>query len=100
MKKTFRTSLPPPRPLLAAALEEGLGLRHRPAEHLVLDGHVRADSAAERKQRLKAALLRWHPDKFEAAHGGKSLEKLRGVDRFDLVTLDLQMNEMHGLEVL
>ncbi len=36
----------------------------------------------------------------EAADGPQALEMLAGSDRFDLVTLDLQMKEMQGLEVL
>ncbi len=36
----------------------------------------------------------------EAAEGPEALEMLAGPDRYDLVTLDLQMKEMHGLEVL
>ena len=36
-----------------------------------VSGMRRDDSADRRKQLLKVALLRWHPDKFEAAHGGK-----------------------------
>ena len=36
----------------------------------------------------------------EAADGPEALKMLRGDHRFDLVTLDLRMKEMHGLEVL
>ena len=36
----------------------------------------------------------------EATDGPEALEILRGDDPFDLVTLDLRMEEMHGLEVL
>jgi CheY-like chemotaxis protein len=36
----------------------------------------------------------------EAADGARALELLEGRDPFDLMTLDLQMGEMHGLEVL
>ncbi len=36
----------------------------------------------------------------EAPDGPEALEMLRGDDPFDLVTLDLHMKEMHGLEVL
>jgi CheY-like chemotaxis protein len=36
----------------------------------------------------------------EASDGPEALEMLSGKDWFALVTLDLQMNEMHGLEVL
>ena len=38
-----------------------------------VSGARRADPAELRKQRLKLALLRWHPDKFNASHGGKLL---------------------------
>ena len=36
----------------------------------------------------------------EATDGPEALDMLRGDDPFDLVTLDLRMKEMHGLEVL
>ncbi len=36
----------------------------------------------------------------EATDGPEALEMLRGNERFDLVTLDLRMEKMHGLEVL
>ena len=36
----------------------------------------------------------------EAPDGPEALDLLAGPDRFDLVTLDLQMEKMHGLDVL
>ena len=39
-----------------------------------VSGLRKGDSADKRKAALKAALLRWHPDKFAAAHGGKLVE--------------------------
>ena len=38
-----------------------------------VSGVRKGDGAERRKQLLKHALLRWHPDKFAAAHGGKLL---------------------------
>ena len=38
-----------------------------------------SDTVEQRKQRLKLALLRWHPDKFEAAHGSKLIEADRAA---------------------
>jgi hypothetical protein len=34
-------------------------------------GVRRSDSDAARKQRLKKAMLRWHPDKYLAAHASR-----------------------------
>jgi len=42
-----------------------------PPSGCCVSGARKGDSDERRKQRLKLALLRWHPDKFEAAHGGK-----------------------------
>ena len=39
-----------------------------PPENVPVSGVRRSDSDAARKQRLKRAMLRWHPDKFMAAH--------------------------------
>ena len=37
-------------------------------------GVRRSDSDAARKQRLKKAMLRWHPDKYVAAHASRISE--------------------------
>lgn len=42
-----------------------------------VSGVRRTDTAEKRRQRLKLSLLRWHPDKFEAAHGGKIVPEER-----------------------
>jgi hypothetical protein len=64
----------------AAAADEplfGLGTLPWPPPDCPASGARQGESAETRKHRLKAALLRWHPDKFEASHGGKLLDSQR-----------------------
>ena len=42
-----------------------------PPEDVPVSGVRRSDSDAARKARLKKALLRWHPDKYVAAHASR-----------------------------
>lgn len=50
-----------------------------PPSNCPVSGTRRGELAELRKQRLKMALLRWHPDKFLAAHAGKFVESERGM---------------------
>jgi hypothetical protein len=50
-----------------------------PPSNCPVSGARRGEAAEMRKQRLKMALLRWHPDKFLAAHAGKFVEGERGM---------------------
>ena len=54
----------------------GLGIEDVPwpPDGCPVSGMQMGECEDARKQRLKLALLRWHPDKFEARHGPKLLE--------------------------
>eukprot|EP00966_Prymnesium_polylepis_P325953 7381887-Prymnesium_polylepis.1 len=65
-----------------------------------VSGARRGDSEEEKHQRLKHALLRWHPDKFLGRHGPKLLESAvpQIMERVS-ATFQRVQAERNGLEV-
>ena len=105
--RTVHFEVAPPESLAAAVREiypEEEGLRHEVPllAHEAKGGpHILVVDDDPAMRLLLSSML--SQDGFrvaEAPDGPEALEMLRGDDRFDLVTLDLQMKEMHGLEVL
>lgn len=91
-------------PAVDAAYPEAGELRHElpPLERASRGGpHVLVvDDDADTRLLLRRALEGAGFRVAEAPDGPEALEMLQGDDPFDLVTLDLQMGQMHGLQVL
>lgn len=105
--RTVHFKIAPPESLAAAVREiypEDEGLRHEmpPLTPEAKGGpHILVvDDDASMRLMLSSMLSEQGFRVAEAADGPEALEMLRGDDPFDLVTLDLRMKEMHGLEVL
>lgn len=91
-------------PAVDAAYPEAGELRHElpPLERAARGGpHILVvDDDADTRLLLRRALEGAGFRVAEAPDGPEALEMLQGDDPFDLVTLDLQMGQMHGLQVL